>query len=131
MRRWFAVSTMITKYRKDKVWDKEYVSRKLGHKTVDTTKTHYLGKVEDKYEEFKCDWFRAALKFHPHSRKMKKVMKQYNRPNQKEENYQTMNQGGSIVNSTSVDKIRTCRDSNPSYRLRRPVGYPNYLTGPL
>ena len=75
MRDWYAIAKMIQYMEKNGSWQIRKVKNKLGHKKQDTTEI-YVEFAEMYYENFKFDWLKSVLKFHPDSKRMKKLVKE-------------------------------------------------------
>lgn len=76
MRDWCAIATLIRYKEKNKVWDLREVKRRLGHDRESDVSEDYIKDAEEYWEEHKYDWFLAVLKFHPNSKRMKRLMKE-------------------------------------------------------
>ena len=81
MRDWYAIAKMIQYMEKNGSWQIRKVKNKLGHKKQDTTEI-YVEFAEMYYENFKFDWLKSVLKFHPNSKRMKKLVKEDYRSSQ-------------------------------------------------
>ena len=75
MRDWCAIARLIRTKIETKNWDIRVVKNALGHKYEKTTE-NYIKYAENYFRNDNYDWLRAVLKFHPHSKRMQKLMKQ-------------------------------------------------------
>lgn len=81
MRDWCAIAKLIRTKIETKRWDTRIVKYALGHKNEKTTDM-YTKFAENYYRNDPYDWLRAVLKFHPNSKRMKRLMEQQNGPSQ-------------------------------------------------
>ena len=75
MRDWNAIARLIRTKNETKNWQIREVTKALGHKFESTTEV-YVEFAEQYYKNDKYDWLRAVLKFHPDSKRMKRLMGQ-------------------------------------------------------
>ena len=113
MRDWSAIGRLIRQMTETGHWNVGIVSDDLGHKSEATTKT-YVRFARDYMRNDNYDWLRAVLKFHPTSKHMKKLMKQVNRPSQKQ------NHATEIITKTQKTPLTDCDYSR--WKLVLPTG---------
>jgi len=83
MRDWCAIATLIRYKERNRVWDLREVKIRLGHDRQGNVSEDYIKNAEEYWEDHKYDWFLAVLKFHPNSKRMKRLMKEDYRQGQK------------------------------------------------
>jgi len=82
MRDWSAIARLIRTKIETKNWDIRTVKNDLGHKYEKTTES-YIRYAENYYRKDPYDWLRSVLKFHRHSLRMLRLMKQEYGPSPK------------------------------------------------
>ena len=79
MRTWCGTGTLVltkVKSGKDKgTWDIRAVKNRLGHDSESDVSEDYVRLADKLYKKYPFDWFKAVLKYHPNSKRMKKLMK--------------------------------------------------------
>jgi len=83
MRDWSAIARLIRTKLETKKWDTRTVRVDLGHKKESTTE-NYTKYAERYFKKDSYDWLRAVLKFHPNSKRMRRLMKEDNGPSHEE-----------------------------------------------
>jgi len=117
-RHWNAIAMLIRTKLETGKFDVYTVRNWLGHEEISTT-MEYIRYAEQFYRIAKYDWIKATLQFYKEGK------------GSQDSFYETMADKKGFDRNFSLRVKRTRRDSNPGRRLRRPEGYPDYLTGPV
>jgi len=97
MRDWNAIARLIQTKINTRKWDTREVTKALGHKYVSTTE-YYIEFAEQYYQKDPYDWLHAVLKFHPSSKRMRRLMREEYGTSQKKDwsKYQQMEKNTSL-----------------------------------
>ncbi len=131
MRTWCGISTLIRTKVENKKWDIREVKYRLGHDDESDVTEDYVKQAKSLYMEHPYDWFRAVLKFHPTSKRMTSLLKEYNRPKPKKIAQKSINAKNTSVSCGTTGEVL----SAPVGIRTRVAGskgqndWPDYTTG--
>lgn len=107
MRTWCGTGTLILTKVRDKKWDLREVKYRLGHDNESDVSEDYVRLAKKLIKKYPFDWFKAVLKFHPNSKRMKELMKEENGESQEKDDRKSINGQNTLTEMKSTGGIRS------------------------